>query len=184
MYINAINGDKIARNKFQQLIEQHKIKTVIETGTYHGVTTEWLASIVDTVHTIELDPRYYETAKLKLEDLANVSMHFGSSPDILRKIMPVIEKPIFFFLDAHWGPYCPMLDELRVIPRESNPVIAIHDFLVPGTTLGYDIYQGKPFSLDYIEGLLPRLYSNGYVTQYNDETAEGARRGIVYISPW
>lgn len=185
MYEDALNRDDVAKNQFAQLIKQFKIKTFIETGTYHGVTTEWLSSLVKTVHTIEINENYQTIAKERLESLQNVHMHIGNSPEVLSHILPLVTVPVMFFLDAHWGTYCPLNDELKAIKASGiiDPVITIHDFQVPNTTLGFDVYDGQALSLERVEPFLPNLYSNGYKINYNDETAGGARRGILYVSP-
>ena len=185
MYDQAINGDRIAREKFAALARQHSIRTIIETGTYHGVTTQFLSSRAPQIHTIEINLRYQTIARELLKDLQNIRLHLGNSPQVLKGILPRITQPALFFLDAHWGGYCPLLDELSTMAQAgiTRPIIAIHDFQVPGTDLGYDTYKGQPYNLQYVEGWLPTLYPSGYRTEYNDETAEGARRGILYITP-
>ena len=185
MYNDAINGDQIAREEFTRLVDRYKIKSIVETGTYHGVTTEFLASLSTLVHSVELDQRYLDIARQRVGNNEIVKLHFGNSPDVLNFILPDMPQPAMFFLDAHWGGYCPLLDELNTMAnnRIVNPVIAIHDFMVPGTTLGYDSYQGKPFSLEYVSSSLLPLYPRGCHFHYNDDTAEGARRGILYVTP-
>lgn len=183
MYQDAINGDRIARAEFIRLLEVYRIATIVETGTFHGVTTHWLTSLGLPVHSVEINPRYQATAIQRLTGVQNIKLHLGNSPQILLSILPRLSQPVFFFLDAHWGGHCPLLDELGAMATAGiiNPIIAIHDFLVPDTTLGYDTYQGIPFTLEYVESKLPHLYPTGYRTAYN--TAEGARRGILYVTP-
>lgn len=185
MYEEAINRDGRARRHFVRLAYRHHVETIVETGTFHGVTTEFLASLAPSVHSIEIDWRYLEIARGRLQTLENVQLHQGNSPEVLRKLLGGLKQPLLLFLDAHWGGYCPLQDELKTAAScgVRRPVIVIHDFLVPGTDLGYDSYQGKPFDLAMVEHHLPPLYPDGYTTSYNDETAEGARRGILYVEP-
>ena len=185
MYDDALNGDRVAREEFARLVKDYQIRSIVETGTYHGITTEYLASLVPLVHSIEIDPRYQTIARQRVGKNKQVKLHLGNSPQVLDHILWGLPQPSLFFLDAHWGGYCPLLDELRAMATMGirDPVVVIHDFKVPDTTLGYDTYQGKPFSPDYVDPMLPFLYPKGYRTHYNDNSAEGARRGILYVTP-
>ena len=185
MHNDAINGDRVARERFSRLVQDNNIRSIVETGTYHGITTDFLSSLCDNVHSIEIDPRYLDISKVLIGDNPNIHLYLGDSPTILTTILPNIPGPIFFFLDSHWGGYCPLIDELQIIAEMGvrDPVIAIHDFLVPGTDLGYDVYNEQALSFDYVEPKLSHLYPKGFKTEYNDATAEGSRRGILYLTP-
>ena len=137
------NGDSHLAAEFRRLVKQHRIKSIIETGTYKGATTRELSKMVESVYTIESNEKFLRIAAKNLKDCANVKLFHGSSPHILRKILPGIKTPALFFLDAHWERNWPILDELKEIARAggfSKSVIIIHDFYVPGTDLKYDTY--------------------------------------------
>jgi len=82
----------------------------------------------------------------------------------------------------------PLLDELETIAKyELLPVIAIHDFKVPGGGLGFDAYNGQEYTFEWIKPKIDKIYSfknRGYKHYYNTpEKACGAMRGIIYIVP-
>lgn len=179
----GFEGDSYAKNDFQALIKKHKIKTIIETGTYLGGTTNQLRQMVDSVITIEVNPEYFEKAKGNIKNHDNVIMINDDSINALETVLPNMKGPLFVFLDAHWGNVCPLLDELQKIADSGlKPIIAIHDFFVPNKTFEYDSYNGKRFDFEFIEEKLANIYGGDYTHFYNT-MATGAQRGIIYIEP-
>ena len=187
----GFEGDTFAKQKFQQLCEQFKIHTIYETGTYMGGTTKQLATMAKQVHSIEINEANCNKAKLNLQAVDNVNLHFGSSETILDNLLSAInpkaptKNNIFCFLDAHWNEYNPLLDELAVIAKHKlKPVIAIHDFKVPNnSTLGFDTYGKIVYEWSWIASSIDAIYGKDkYVIEYNSE-ATGAKRGIIYIYP-
>lgn len=211
MEMKAFAGDKYLKKEFQKIIKKFKIKNIVETGTFKGDTTKEFSKMVDVVYTIESKKEFYLEAKEKLIKLKNVRGFFGSSPTILRKILPKIKGRTLFFLDAHWRYPWPIINELKEIskvPSFKNSVIVIHDFYVPGKDFGYDSYyeakdslalffkRGLGFlgrkmgieivkkqKLDYpfIEKEIKRINPN-YKYYYNSR-AGGKKRGVIFIHP-
>ena len=97
-----------------------------------------------------------------------------------------IVQPVFFYLDAHWYNYNPLLDELKVIAKYNmnKSVIAIHDFKVPGKDFGYDKFpDGKDYAWSNIQKYIEDIYGkNKYDVMYNEKTS-GVNRGIIFIIP-
>lgn len=179
---HAFNADTYIQDEFLILRDRFNIKTVIETGTAYGYTTLWLAANFEKVYTIELNKEYCEIARAKFLLQPNITSIHGNSADVLRHLR--IEGNAILFADAHWNNQCPLLNELYAISKMNiKPVIAIHDFQVPGSLLGFDAYKGQPFNLKWITGQLNNIYGvNGWAYHYNsDEKSKGARRGIIYI---
>jgi hypothetical protein len=180
----AFNGDPFILEEFKKLIKNFNLRYIIETGTFEGDTTLALACIASHVHTIELNPKYLAIAKEKLKDLSNIYFYQGSSPEVLNDMLKGAENNILFFLDAHWNSYNPLLDELKMIKKHNlKPVIAIHDFKVPGKPFGFDTYGGQDYDWEWIESAIKDIYgAEGFTFWYNSE-AQGAQRGIIYIVP-
>lgn len=139
------------------------IYTAIETGTCTGATTISLSLLFDTVHTIEIAQYYYDMARTTLVNCNNVTCHFGSSEKVLHKLLPSLkDKPILFYLDAHWESFWPLLDELEEISKthRDNCIIVIDDFKVPDRKdIGYDAYGPHECSYEYIKDHLDKVYS-------------------------
>lgn len=186
----GFEGDSYLREKVQSIIKEKKIYWVIETGTYRGATTKHLAEGVAKVDTIEIMEDNFQIAASHLSGTANIELHKGNSPEELDKLFTAFNKKgrrpnLLCFLDAHWGEYNPLLDELKTIAKHKwKPVIIIHDFKVPGRDdLGFDTYKDIVYEWDWIKNDIDKIYgAEGYTVEYNDK-AEGAKRGVIFIYP-
>ena len=95
----------------------------IETGTYLGRMTKFIASYARHVYTIEPDISLCTTSTRLLGHLQNVNVWNGSSEEILPELLPKLKGDISFWLDGHYsagvtykGPKdTPILDELNCI---------------------------------------------------------------------
>jgi predicted O-methyltransferase YrrM len=179
----GFEGDNYIALEIKKLVEQFGIELIIETGTYLGNTTKRLAEFAP-VYSVELDPANYHKALQNVKGLP-VTLSCGDSVDFLQKqLSDLKDNRLLFFLDAHWGQHCPLIDELKAIAEHQvNPVIVIHDFKAPGRSdLGYDTYHGQALEFAWIKDSLEAIYKNNYRYHYNTKT-EGARRGVIYIYP-
>jgi Glycosyl transferases group 1 len=180
----AFNGDGFIAAELRRLVRLHGIKVAVETGCYEGKTTEALADMVCEVVTIESDDRVWSLSN-RLDAFTNVRRIKGDSPKVLETLLPSLDRPILFYLDAHWGAHAPLLDELAAIAKAGlKPVISIHDFRNPKfPAYGFDTYDIGPYRWETIEESVRAIYgSSGWRHWYNEHAA-GARRGIVYIEP-
>jgi predicted O-methyltransferase YrrM len=137
------------------LSKQFNLKTFCETGTYHGGTAQIVSQYFDKIITIESNPDSHQIASNNLKDIQNCNLYLGNSPEIMSQCLEKNNSSIFFFLDAHWEYYWPLLDELKVIKEKNlKPVIAIHDFYVPdengNAKFAFDSYHGQPLNFTYI----------------------------------
>ena len=184
---SAMNGQTARLETTRRMIFRCGIRQIVETGTYRGTTTEWLAGFGVPVLTIESNARAYHFAKLRLGSYGNVHVQLGSSVEVLqnhaRSLDPKV--PTLFYLDAHWEDYLPLRDEMLIIlPRFAAAVILIDDFEVPGETgYGYDDYgPGKVLNAAYLQSCLQGKVSVFYPsTPAAQET--GKRRGWVVVTP-
>ena len=187
--MEPFNGDKFIQMKMAELAIKYPDAVVFETGTCLASSTLFLANHFPMVYTIEANRRYYAYSKQRVEESAttNINLIFGQSEEWLPRFLFNLTLPtnVVFFLDAHWESFCPLLNELVAISVAgiANPIITIHDWKVPGSSLGYDSYNGQDFTIEWIEPYLQKIYPKGYKYEYNsDEKAMGACRGIIYIS--
>jgi len=200
---HALNNDTTLKNTIQTLIQTYNIRTIIETGTFLGETTAYLSTLTPSVHTIEINPFYHSLARTNITKWINdntitpttpPTLHYGPSSTILPDLIPTLQPPILYYLDAHWEPEHPLLNELETIGRtDNNPIIIIHDFQVPNTNLKYDFTtstfnihgdSGQPLNLQYIQPYLPPIYKTGYNYTYNNQdTALGDKIGVIIITP-
>jgi hypothetical protein len=183
----AFNEDIYLCEKFLDIKKKHKINTVIETGTYHGVTTKWFSKNFDAVLTVECNEEYYNEAQKSLGLLNNVISELKNSPKFLEEKLSYINaESTIIFLDAHWYTN-PVLAELDAIKNSGKkPILAIHDFMVPNhPEFGYDVYpdQGIIYNWEWIEYKINGIYNEGGYTKEYNEKATGAMRGCLFIYP-
>lgn len=167
--------------------KKFNIDTFFETGTYHGDSARIASRHFKRVITVENDSQNYNISLQRLAGIENCELHFGNSPEIMDSLVDENSSNIFFFLDAHWYDYWPLLDELAVITKKKiKPVIAIHDFFVPdgngNAKFGYDVYRGQPLNLEYIKSSIEKIYGE---TGYGYRLSESSTRnsGVIYIYP-
>lgn len=177
-------GDYYIKYELEKLINKFGVKSIVETGTAEGKSTLEMSSMVNNVYTIEINEKSYNVAQERLNKSKNVKMYLGNSPEVLRSIIEEIEYPALFYLDAHWFNYWPILDELEIISQSNHAdetLIFIHDFVVPNTNYGYDIYNNQPLDIKYIKEKLFKI--NKSIKYFYNKKALGKKRGVLYAHP-
>jgi hypothetical protein len=182
------NGDTFVCKEFLKLKNKHNITTIVETGSCLFSSTKWFGENFDKVYTVEINEEFAKHGRHKVENL-NVKSYISDSVSWLYTLENELKhEKCIFFLDAHWGSNCPLKEEINAIGRLNlvhPPLIVIHDFYTGNPELGYDEYNGQPFTWDWIlENVyfVGHRYSTIYDYYFNTE-AEGAKRGVIYIEP-
>lgn len=169
---------------FAQLASIYQIETAIETGTFFGSTTVVLGSLFKEVHTIEAAEGMHQLSTLLLQEFTHVTCHLGNSVTVLKTLLPSLKgKPILFYLDAHWGPYWPLAEELEEISKthKDNCIIVIDDFKVPRRKdIPYDYYNEHECSLEYVQGYLDKIFT-GYTYHYLIPRSKLSRAKFIAI---
>ena len=123
------------------------LRNFVETGTYDGETSLAMSLLFDKVFTCDVID-WKRKPELYFAD--NLVYETKNSPDFLRAHLPEIRGQSLFFLDAHWGAYWPLRDEMAIIFKEcEKPVIVIDDFDA-GNGLCFDQYEDRKLDLNYI----------------------------------
>lgn len=133
-----------------------KCNIFVETGAGEGFSTKLLAAEFKRGFCVELFPKIAEA--LSKQNLPGVNVITGHSPAALEVLLPAIEEPCLFWLDAHYpqiygeidledeGLIYPLVAELKLIlERSYDDVILVDDL---------HIYGGKNFG----SGGLPPEY--------------------------
>lgn len=169
-------GDAFIESSILQLKYKFGIKTVLEAGSQYGSTLRWFMDKFDNAFGCEPNKNFFDICLQK-----NLILYNEDSLAFLKRFEGY--ENLLIYLDSHWpGTPCPLKDELKLIAEmKLNPVIAIHDFKVPGKDFGFDVYDYE-LCFEEIEPYLSAIYPNGYEYHYNTE-ANGANRGIIYIYP-
>lgn len=186
----AFNGQSKRRELFLWLIEACRPVAIIETGTYRGVSTEFMAKCSNVpVYSVEADARNFGFARMRLWKHRTIHLSVGDSREFLVKFIAAnthkyINHVLLFYLDAHWGQDLPLSDELEIIfSSRLRPMVMIDDFEVPGDNgYGYDDYGvGRALTRSYIASHVKRFKLAEFypITRSGMET--GARRGCVVL---
>lgn len=185
------NEDGFMELEFLSIKKRFAITNVVETGTYHGVTTCWLANSFKNVYTTEVNPNFYTIAQNRFIDNKvqdKIKAYQGDSVTVLALIIDDIKQKggnSLFFLDAHWYAN-PLIGELNQIAVSGYKptVICIHDMMNPNDlTMGYDVYpdQGITYTYEWVQPHIEAIYGKDGYEYYFNEKADGARRGALFI---
>lgn len=82
---------------------RRRVRNFVETGTYLGDTAYELSRVVEHVYTIELDPGLQTRAEQRFGSIPNVTVLRGDSAEVLPALLPTLEGPTLFWLDAHYS---------------------------------------------------------------------------------
>lgn len=184
------NADRYICQEFIKLKEKYNLNVAVETGSCLYSTTKWLGENFDSVHTVELSQEYSNFGIHKVSNMPNVYPKIGDSVTFLQNLTNVLtpNDKCIFFLDAHWGENCPLLQELEALTKfKTNlpPIIAIHDFYTGDEKFGWDEYGGQRFDYEWIKPQVKELekaHNCTYLHYYNTE-AENGMRGVIYLVP-
>lgn len=184
------NGQTSRKRLFKAMAAALQPKAFVETGTYLGTTTEFLASFGKPVFSVERAPRAYGFARARLMKLRDVTLVCGDSRTALAKwfagpLQRFADAPVMFYLDAHRNLDLPLAEELDIVFANCDAaVVMIDDFRVPwDAAYGYDDYgPGKVLNADYIA---PAVAAYGLAvfqpcTPASEET--GMRRGCAVVA--
>ncbi len=117
------------------LQEHLGLEDFIETGTYQGGTATWAGERFARVTTIELSPAFHAAALVRFQAQPRVRAVCGGSAAVLREIVPALDRPALFWLDAHWSGLdtagreaeCPVLEEIAPINAATLPHVVMVD---------------------------------------------------------
>lgn len=127
----------------------YNLKTFVETGTCDGGTLAAMVPLFDRLYSIDLDSTVYLDAKRRFVNEPKVTLIHGNSAVELPKLLPSLEGPVLFWLDAHDAEYQgPIVQELSsIFASNAAGVILIDD-------------------MDYITDILP--VSDNWVSDGRD----------------
>ena len=135
----------------RSLVTQQGYADFVETGTYHGETTIWAASVFSRVFTVEISPEFQAIAKKKCNDHDNISFLLGRSDERIPDILKDLELPTIFWLDAHAGggwyankDDCPLIPELEQIADRG----VIEDLIIIDDARGFTAPPPPPWDPD------------------------------------
>jgi hypothetical protein len=145
-WYEPLHGDPVLQDIVDRLIQDCRISLFVETGTFVGDTSKYIALKHPDVLVLscELNPRWLRMAKRFCEGIANIRFFQGQSANFLANVFETLESNnVLFWLDAHWGEYWPLVDDTKVISSLTSFAAIVDDFEVPGNqSFHYDSYGG------------------------------------------
>ena len=115
---------------------RYDLRVFVETGIWHGGTTQWAARHFDQVYVCDIDPRWVNHALARFGSTPRVHVYCGDSRDFLLRLLPTLAIPALIYLDAHYitdkhsagsPDDCPLLGELEVIAKAPVEHIVVID---------------------------------------------------------
>jgi predicted O-methyltransferase YrrM len=186
--VRYFNGQRSRADLFAAVLRAFDCESIIETGTYLGNTTKYMAETSSLpVHSCETNPVFFAIASKELAETTNVDLFLGDSRAFLADLVSrgVHRRRSFLYLDAHWNDDLPLVEEIEIIAGNwSEFVVMIDDFQVPHDDgYGFDDYgAGQRFTLKDFGAAFER---NGLVPFFprapsREET--GHLRGCVVLA--
>src|SRR6516162_7705412 len=83
----------IPKDLITELSRAFGVTYFVETGTHHGWSALWASGHFEKVWTVELDEALFRRASRRLANRANVEQHLGPSVEILRSVVPLLDRP-------------------------------------------------------------------------------------------
>jgi hypothetical protein len=197
--------DERTAQQIKKIVDEHHVRNVVETGVFEGKTTNRFRLMGVNVIGVEIHPEYAENSKKLIEreggrvqivkkfwqvdakvllDPSVVKIVLGNSPDVIEAVAPVLQKSglTVYFLDAHWGDYWPIRDEIKVLQKYDNLILIADDFKVPSRKdWGYISYKGQDLDWEYIKDVVDG-FGEKYRYFYSRALSEkSALHGKIYI---
>ena len=180
-----LNRQVKRRECVEKLLAEFLPQTIVETGTFLGTSTLFLAANAPDgcpVHTVELDDLYYRfSAKRFQRQGVDIQIHHMSSEALLGETRFDVER-LFVYLDAHWYDYLPIREEILALKDYSQIIIGIDDFEVPGEPAwGFDNYRRRGvLTWSYIQNEAKDFAV--FYPAYTPEEDNGAKRGFCILA--
>lgn len=184
----GFNGQRYRKAVFQDLQNAFRFEAIIETGTYIGNTTGYMAKSSNLpVYTTELNQRFHALAKMRLQEFPNIQFTLSDSRAFLRQLAAteITQKKVFIYLDAHWYEDFPLREEIEIICNSWKEfIIMIDDFQVPGDSgYGYDDFgKNKAATLKELAGTFSRFGLTAFFPTTPSAKETGSKQGCVVLA--
>jgi hypothetical protein len=184
------NGQFARQALFRMIIANTNPHAIVETGTYLGTTTQFMAQTGLPVFTIEAHPRYYGFARARFWRKPRIKLLHEDSRSALRELFAgplhsFASCTLFFYLDAHWNDDLPLAEEIDLVfSRCPSAIVMIDDFQVPSDAgYGYDDYgPERALVLGYIRAAISAHQLQAYYPSTPSAAESGARRGCAVLA--
>lgn len=174
-----LNGQQARLRAIIGLLEEFEPHLVLETGTFLGDTTRFFSGLGHRVVSVEISPVFHAWSRIRLHN-SGVDLIRGEASTVLPSVLQAHPGRLFAYLDAHWGDFLPLREEVAQLVRRPEVLIAIDDFRVPtDPEYAFDVYDGQALELELL-GPLGDVRIAFPTVPASRETC--ARRGTVYLA--
>lgn len=87
----------------KEFVEKHRLKVMVETGTYKGDMIRAMSDIFDLIYSIELSDSLYKQACQKFRHRSHIHLFQGDSGEEITKVLAKLKQPALFWLDGHYS---------------------------------------------------------------------------------
>jgi predicted O-methyltransferase YrrM len=185
--VRPMNGQRNRLRTSFLLCDIFKPDFAIESGSYLGTTTQYLASLATTkTYSIEINGAFAEIARIRLKpdiDSERIEVVDGDSGVHMSRILSTFNPKhsrVFAYLDAHWLEHIPLSEEIQSLLDWGGDFIAvIDDFYIPGDPgFGFDQYKNHRVDVSHV----PKSDQiSVWIPDEHSSTESGARRGTAYV---
>lgn len=95
--------DLVKQRTVTDMAKKFGLSTLVETGTYLGDMVSAVHDHFEHVYTIELSEMLFGRAQRRFSSLKNVDVLHGDSGHVLQSVLPKLNTPTLFWLDAHYS---------------------------------------------------------------------------------
>lgn len=183
----GFNGQQYRKSIFRDLLEAFRFQTILETGTFFGNTTAFMANNSKLpVYSCEANKLFLEVARNNLSALGNVSLLHCDSRDFLRQMAhtDISKLLVFIYLDAHLGDDLPLKEEIEIICDNFRDfMMMIDDFEVPyDAGYGFDDYgMGKTLNFKTFSKIFAQHNLIPFGPAISSSEESGYKRGCVIL---
>lgn len=183
----AFNGQHFRREIFKEIMSVLQPVKIVETGTFRGNTTAFMATNGVPIRSVEFSDRLFGYVKTRFLLNPKIRVEHNDSRVFLASLARDIEdksETTFFYLDAHWNDDLPLAEELTIVfSNWPQAVVMVDDFQVPGSSYSYDDYgEGKALTLDYVNAVDGVNSLTAFFPSLSAEQETGAKRGCVVFA--
>ena len=148
----------LSENLASVLQEHFRFAAAVETGTYDGQSTLLLQRLTGKVYTVESDPDLFRQARETLKHHPGIQMLHGKSTEVLPGILAQLSHGALFWLDAHWFPSVPDLNNSQCPVLQELAILASWPWVHESCVLVDDAHMfSEPLETDYRESDWPSI---------------------------
>jgi len=103
--------------------QRYNLRTLVETGTYHGEMVAALQNDFDRIFSIECDAELARRASRRFESNPRIRILQGESQVVLPELMKSLAEPALFWLDAGYYSWAGLPRDLQRLPTELAAVL-------------------------------------------------------------